>query len=143
MERRHTKVPIGRPVGGGRPGRRVEGGPSASYEAYIAKRRAQYGLTPLGEREERLKRERQEKRKEARLKRANAESERKAKAARRSAKKEADEQARKERESERREKRLKRANAEAERQRKAAKRRAASKRRRDGKRPFSAIPPSI
>lgn len=76
MELRHTKVPIDRPVGGGRPGRRDPDGPSASYKRYIEARRARYGLSGLGKREEKAKERREQKRKDARLKRANAEADR-------------------------------------------------------------------
>lgn len=58
-------------MGGGRPGRRAPGGPSASYQSYLEKRRNAYGLTELGKREEEAKARREKERREARLKKAN------------------------------------------------------------------------
>ncbi len=62
-------------MGGGRPGRRAPGGPSASYESYLEKRRNAYGLTELGKREEEAKARREKERREARLKKANERAE--------------------------------------------------------------------
>ena len=98
-EKRHTKVPIGRPVGGGRPGRRNLLGKSiplsrqeSSYKNYIETRRRHYGLTALGKREQAAKEKRaegrakaREERRDARLKRANERAEKRREAQKRRA----------------------------------------------------------